>query len=100
MCISSVAMKIIFSVIIIFLSIIGFIFYSYLNAGCSVPLEYQKGKLLNYLSNQKLDAQYLTYDPKGSTECRPSFIYKSATQHIHFVLVDGGQITSWNYNEQ
>jgi len=87
-----------FGVLFIIILAFGFIGYSYLYAGCDITLEYQTGKLHDHISSKGLDLKYLSFDAQGSTECKPSFIYKSETEHIHFVLVDGGKITSWDYN--
>ena len=93
-------MKVISAIVFVIIISFSFIFYSYLFAGCDVPLEYQKNKLLEHLTKNGLLHEYLTYDEEGSTKCSPSFIYKNKTQHIHYVLVDGGSITSWDYNDQ
>ncbi|WP_144391527.1 hypothetical protein [Pleionea sediminis] len=93
-------MKIVTAILLLIFSALGFVLYSYLFSGCDVPLEYQKERLLVHLKKNGLSEQYLSYDKEGSTECRPSFVYKSKTEHIHYVLVDGGNITSWNFNEQ
>ena len=88
----------IFATIILFASIASFITYAYLYAGCDVPLEYQKERLVTHLDSKALPTQYLSYDEAGSTECRHSFHYKSETENIHFVIIDGGKITYWDYN--
>ena len=93
-------MKVLVGTFLVVLSLIGLVVYSYIFAGCDVPLEYQKQRLLDHLAREGLTEEFLAYDEKGSTDCRPSFIYKSKTEHIHFVLVDGGSITSWDYNAQ
>ena len=42
----------------------------------------------------------LVFDPEETTECETSFIYKSETEHIHFMVIDSNKVTWWDYNER
>ena len=80
--------------------IIGVVIYAYATAGCGVDREYQKSKVEMHLKEIGLPLEFLKYDEKQTTECRTSFIYISETENIHFMVIDGGKVTWWDFKER
>ena len=74
--------------------------WSYITAGCSTDFEYRKSRVILHLNEVGLPIKYLSFDSKGSTDCKTSFNYKSATENINFVVVDSGKVKWWDYNER
>jgi len=92
-------MKGVFAVIILVVAALGFIIYSYLYAGCgSTDVEYAKSRVIEHLEREGLPTEYLMFDEVGTTECKVSFNYNSSDQNIHFVVIDGGKVTWWDFN--
>ena len=79
---------------------IAFIFWSYITAGCGTDYEYQKSEVISHLKKKNLPIEFLVFDPEETTECETSFIYKSETEHIHFMVIDSNKVTWWDYNER
>ena len=76
----------------------GLIVYSYLFAGCgSTNIDYAKTRVIEHLKREGLPSKYLEFDDIGTSECKVAFTYKSNTQNIHFVVIDGGKVTWWDF---
>jgi len=74
--------------------------YSYLFAGCGIDQNYAKTRVLEHLSLKGFNPQFLKYDEARSDKCKISFIYKNDKQNIHFMVIDGGKVKWWDYNER
>ena len=74
--------------------------WSYVTAGCSTDFEFRKSRVILHLNEVGLPVKYLSLDSKGSTDCKTSFNYNSATENINFVVIDGGKVKWWDYNER
>lgn len=92
-------MKSLLLVLSVIVSLVGFVAYSYLFAGCgSTDIDYAKSRVLEHLKRENLPIKYLELDEIGTTDCKVSFTYKSDVENIHFVVIDGGKVTWWDFN--
>ena len=85
-----------FSIFLLF----GILAWSYISAGCSTDFEYRKSRIVAHLKEVALPVEFLSFDSIGSSDCKTSFDYKSETENINFVVVDGGKVMWWDYNER
>ncbi|WNC71488.1 hypothetical protein RGQ13_15355 [Thalassotalea psychrophila] len=68
--------------------------------GCSIDRKPVVKKITDHLKKINLDDKYLKEDPDGDDGCNLSYIYKSETEHIHFVVIEGYKLTYWDYNKR
>jgi len=82
------------------LIISGVFVWSYMTAGCGTDQEYQRSRVILHLQRKDLPVEFLEFDEAGTSDCRTSFNYKSETENIHFMVIDGGKVTWWDFNER
>lgn len=80
--------------------VIGIVGYSFLFGGCVTDQGFAKSRVVAHLEKEGLSKEVLTFDPKRSSQCRVSFIYKTAANEIYFTVIDGGKVTWWDVNER
>jgi len=83
--------------VFIFLFIAGLIvILDFLFGGCEIDRNYSFNRVMKHLESKGLDPIFLQEDRVRDGECVLSYTYKSETEDIHFMVIDGFKVTYWD----
>ncbi|WP_444918747.1 hypothetical protein [Microbulbifer sp. JMSA003] len=67
---------------------------------CSTDYEFQKSLVVKHIESKGWSVKHLTPTDNPNSSCQASFLYKSDTQHMKFVVVAGTKVTWWDFSER